>query len=128
MNIPLLCKIVAKVLRAPATLDMDTWGKLVDGDDEHPCGAVACLAGNAVLLEEPKTFRKLVESPNREEIQDVARELLWLTDVQAHRLFHLDSWPYGFFLYYTNPKAEANDRAAVLRDRVEHFISTEGAE
>lgn len=124
MNIPLLRKSVAKVMASPATLDMDTWGKLVEIDEEHPCGTVGCIALQVVLIEEPKTFRKLVKSPYRDDIQDVARLLLDLNLGQARRLFHLDAWPYGFFLDYTNPKAKTNDRAAVLRDRVEHFIST----
>jgi hypothetical protein len=80
-------------------MNMELWNKVKKRFEEHPecvnmelysdnkelsCMTVGCIAGWSVF-----------ESGERsvDDIPEVARELLGITEDQMYKLFHLDGWP-----------------------------------
>lgn len=114
-------------------------------DDIPPCGAVGCIAGNTVIIAGLGRPYFLGSRNGRDIIQyhapagstwfDKAAELLGLDNEQAQRLFYPNDrfgdgnnvWPEPFASQYEKAKTP-EERVAVLRPRVEHFIATNGAE
>jgi hypothetical protein len=94
------------------------------------CNTAACLAGEAVLMEDgfptetPGWFTSVLPR---------AVEILGLDDVQSERLFYLWSrdedhyWPTKFKSEYEAAKTPL-ERVNVAIARIDHFIETEGRE
>lgn len=133
MNIGLLRKIAAKGLQFPNTIDMVVWGKRELQDEDHPCGAVGCIAGTAVLMEAPERFKELALLISRypffagSQFAADACRALELNVTDGNRLFHVCEWPESFKDDYLSTLT-APDRSEVISNRIEHFIATEGRE
>lgn len=125
MNIPLLRQIAEKAIEFPETFDMDRWGFTLPSDKAHPCGAVGCIAGTAVVLTEPARFLRLVD--NRGDWFLAGKNALDLSTREAERLFFTRDWPPTFMHRY-NRAIRAKLRARIAVERIEHFIATEGRE
>jgi hypothetical protein len=141
MNVRKLRKLQKWILAEPRRYRQDWWGWTGDtfpvNEQGPPCGTVACLAGNAALMEGYKAplhingrFECMI-SPRGETVRiDItAKRILGLTDNQRDRLFGLGphSWPRELWSEYTMAKTPER-RAAVAVRRIEHFIKTKGAE
>lgn len=136
INVRLLRAIGAKALAYPETSNLNLWGSLAPIDEDHPCGAVACIAGTAVLLESRKKFLRvqkrhlkwLFSEPGEQSPFFVAAaSRLGLTGDQAERLFMPAGWPARLLERY-QAAFEPADRALILNERIELFIKTKGAE
>jgi hypothetical protein len=116
-------EIEAAVERNPLAFDMHDW--LSDGS----CGTVGCYAAFAMTPEQQVAWLQgylSAESPwhvaaTRFDLDDSYRGDGSVSE--ADRLFLIGSWPRDFEWCY-NRAANSKDRVAVLRARVEHFIST----
>ena len=126
MNVEKLRSIVDMIENLePGQFDMGTWCNTRD-----KCGTVACLAGWTLLAEGENPTRLALEIENEEFDGDVttvdwripltAAAVLGLNRDQAERLFFTHCWPDGF--------DGDNCSLETLRERVEHFIATDGAE
>lgn len=112
----------------------DDLGGACDKDEQHPCGTVACLAGTMVLLDNPKTYRRLIK--REEGMPERAARIAGLTIFQQNSLFYLLAWPREFFKQYDFMRRPApllssrerneifRHRALSLRDRIKHFFRT----
>lgn len=122
--------IRAAVKLRPEQMDMDSYGY------EEACGTVGCIAGNCLIQHGLKDLALSVNTDPRGK----AAELMGLDYLQSGRLFYVDRWPLkfirpaedgeGFFiaddegaLYPGTPEYLAR-----VKERVEHFIATEGRE
>lgn len=110
---------------------------------EAPCGTVCCLAGFSLPT---KRIHKLLSLDPKDRggvIEAEAISILDLSGEQAYRLFHTGGWPLQFYdAYYSASGAPASHarpctkkrmkaelaKWQVLKDRVEHFIATNGRE
>lgn len=59
VNVKLLKKVRALIVKEPKKLDMRTWANRINKRDiipnvDPPCGTIACLAGWAILASRPK--------------------------------------------------------------------------
>lgn len=90
---------------------------LVDGSP--PCGTVLCLAGWAAAL---------FPTEVRQSIQAYACDILEIPDREGVRLFLVDEWPRDLGDAYLDADNDPARCLAVLRQRVERFIETEGRE
>ena len=113
MNIPNLRALEAK-LREPDTEDHFDMGSWLSDDDNNvsiaesiqDCGTVACIAGFATLLADPK----LLSGEANLEARNIAQDWLELTDDEAFDLFS----PTNIGDYYEITAAEAADVIANL--------------
>lgn len=138
INVPLLRRIQVKARKYPETIMMENWGEVVKKDDAHPCGAVGCIAGTALLLEKPKRFAELCKQLRscyyhasysfREEgaaLLGLGTNEAW--GYQADRLFLTYCWP-GLFRDEWNSAETPEEHADIFCRRIDHFIKTKGAE
>lgn len=138
MNIPLLKRVKAAILKHPKQFEMADWfsSVLYFGDDGQGglkkreaggCGTAACIAGWVCHIDlESKT---LAETDDALGIwaSDRATTLLDIPWTKAGRLFHLDYWPSKFQLRVANAKT-LKARARAAADRINWFIKTKGKE
>lgn len=117
-------------------------------EDVPPCGAVGCVAGTCCIISGVST-KQFVAHINGMDIYEYqmpyggwfhnAMNLLSLTLDQAERLFYpgygfepLDKphnvWPEPFKSQYHENANNPQERVRILRERVAHFIATNGAE
>ena len=137
MNVEKINQVIAAI--RPEELWMQGFGR------ETKCGTLACVAGHTLLM---SGYRLSPTNPNvftawsgakvgPFDVSLVAATLLGLEIVQAEKLFYMGNWPEKFQDAYI--KADASDfglRAAeskaeklrILKERVAHFIATEGRE
>lgn len=149
MNTRLLRKIQKEILAEPLRFDMRLW--LDQTSDVAPCGAAACIAGWAVLMDLQQKqgidWREAAGKAQAKEQNTVkgfyffdrARKLLALTDPQGRRLFFLERWPTKFIRAYHDRwdhcckgpgrrQQAAVKMAALTVKRIDHFIATKGRE
>ncbi len=86
MNVELMNKVREAILDNPRRVDM--------GDfcySKEKCGTVGCIAGWAMILSgiKPSFIKAGDFSPH-----NVGRDLLNISDEQAHKLFYVNSWPW----------------------------------
>jgi hypothetical protein len=121
------------------------------------CNTQGCIAGWTILLNRPKIWRDLLADigpdggdasssdlyskvGSTDDIQTLAASLLGITSEQAQQLFFFKrwgvacgpnyepmGWPKKFESQYVNAKTPRGRANATVR-RIEHFISTNGAE
>ena len=140
MNIPMLKKVRAAILKRPGQFDMGSFfdTKLSFFPDGSPsvtqnpshCGTAACIGGWAVHLS--KGRKRLLDTRNEErngefDVVDESSEILHLNKDQSTRLFCTSEWPQELRDKYHN-SATAKIRANVAADRIDHFIKTKGRE
>lgn len=138
MNIPLLKRVKAAILKHPKQFEMADWfgSVLYFGHDRSGylkhhkaggCGTAACIAGWTchVALEN----KKLVETDAAIgfEAARKATELLELSRNQAACLFYHSAWPRRFAEQHEDAKT-LSDRARAAARRIDHFIKTKGKE
>lgn len=128
--------IRAAVNVEPERLDMFDFVYLQEG-----CGTVGCLAGNC-LLQSGRSFDSIKNDPGM--VVSKAAELMGIRSSQAPRLFYTDEWP-DWFVGDVNSDGEHCEKFVVdengtpltprtpeylarVKERVEHFIATGGAE
>lgn len=128
MNIELLRAVAAKWIEFPQTLDMEDWGGSVPPDDAHPCGAVGCFFGTAVLIADPSRFNGLIDRGTNSMWEKAGKDVLDLSFGQADILAYVRNWPPDFRNAYYASCPGSLPRAEMARDRLEHFIRTEGRE
>lgn len=102
-----------------------------------PCDTVSCIAGAAVLSHRDIKKSDLDMWHSWYRVRDEAEEILDLSSGEAARLFYLptihggsggdDAWPDSYEKAYFEAKTP-EDRAKVIRERIQHFIDTNGAE
>lgn len=139
MNIPLLRKVKAAILKHPNQFEMGSWfsDTLFLGYDkrtgrikERPaggCGTAACIAGWACHV--ALGHRKLYETDGDvgQSTSCEASDLLGLTEAQSSRLFFDGEWPRKHREQLEDAKT-LKGRARAASDRISHFIATKGAE
>lgn len=135
MNIPLLKKVRAAILKHPDQFEMEWYfqKELLIGEDDIPaggCGTAACIAGwilfyakNCTTLEQAnQLFYTLAEATAAAGLDDIAKQRNSLSC-----LFAVDDWPEPFSSRYVNATT-LQGRAQAAADRIDHFIATKGAE
>lgn len=147
INVTLLREIAAKAIKYPETIEMRDWGMVAKKDKEHPCGAVGCIAGTAVLMTDKKEFRKLAADSMQAEsfalevsaksfalevsaklkFRNRGTEILGLTKRQAEKLFLVEEWPYELAQKYKWAETK-REEAQIIAERIELFIKTNGRE
>lgn len=134
MNTKLLRQIKEHILAEPKRLYMGEWirrkthpNQMIMDREYHyrefaGCDTAACIAGWAVLLSSPKP-----DSVGQlGGVSEQATNLLDLSQDSAYRLFAPRRWPEQF---WDGTKDDGTRHTAqVAAARIEHFISTEGAE
>ncbi len=138
MNVKLLRRVQKHILAEPKRLlmsegivkgapDTDYDGSDKWGDDYDPtvirmpaCGTAGCIAGWSCLLGNPE-FKKT-------RWIDVNNAAIGLLEIDTpDRLFRVGLWPTQFRDAYTKAKTPAG-RARTTSRRIDHYISTKGAE
>ena len=147
MNTKLLRQIIREIEAEPLRCNMTDW---VDTDDPiASCGSVACIAGFAAAINLRETakgrqsWKSLIKTLYSKyyNIIDDATDLLDITRKQRERLFFIVDWPHEFIEKYKNVQEEFNTldleirssmkakrrkEAAVVIERIRHFIRTKG--
>lgn len=135
MNVPMLKKVRAAILKRPRQFDMEGYFSssldfIEGGRKEKPshCGTAACIAGWAIHLEAGRD--KLSETDANRDLGawDEGKQLLDIGERQAWRLFIADHWPDKYKHKYDNARATAKSRAKAAAARITHFIKTKGRE
>lgn len=157
--VKLVRKVQKHILEEPKRFDMGEWGRsvnhiwkpepLFEGSSKEAkrihkqdmkdyktevsqfpaCGTTACIAGWAVILENPKKDKEghyvipSVDIPSR------AAKLFEFGDAcYAGQLFFSDSWPQPFFTQWADEDAKDNPSkkklAKIAVARLEHYITT----
>lgn len=130
LNVRLLRRVQKAILKHPWQFEMSWW---FDNTlhlsrstlEPKGCGTAACIAGWAVHLTSGN--KKLSQTRTLHGDAYDAEDLLGLSCDQSCSLFNTGGWPSYFATAYrqaTNPET----RAKVAARRIEHFISTGGAE
>jgi hypothetical protein len=108
-------------------VDMDNWCE----DPEPECGTIACLAGWVMTAEERRALLKpwhlRTEEDRKVNAEVIGWERFGIDEEQGDRLFFVGGWPDAFVDAYEDAETPV-ERARVLRERVEHFIATDGEE
>lgn len=157
MKTKFLREVVSWFETEPRRLDMHEWHRYRPADHDPnnpPCGTAACLAGSTCIIAgkarphlSPK-YKGFYLSPENG-WGETAKELLGLSFAQANRLFRPDEhtsylhsgddfpegadklpkskWPKRYADAYRKATTAA-ERFKVLKNRVNHFIKTRGAE
>lgn len=130
MNTELLDKVVQHVTEVPARLAMNVIlvkklpGTPVAYDQLYrtvpTCGTVGCLAGWTLELSHLPVNE---DDPNKS--MDLAAGLLGLESIESRRLFFVSQWPKPFRFKYIDAQT-MEEKAEVLKARVEYFKNTEG--
>lgn len=150
INVDLLLKVKAKILANPESFYMGDW--IMKGEDVEvfvastryrpapPCGTIACIAGWAVLIDNPNSG--LYDPVDDEPIDVRAARLLGLeVEIRkepyfdfkwspiANLLFYSSGWPPLIRERYRDASCERDyvKMAQVAADRIDHFIATDGA-
>lgn len=138
MKIRKLRKLKEWILAEPRRFDMTFWAGQINTilAQQPPCGTVGCLAGMACHME----GKKLVAGTGMtEDDLVISREAGWilgLSNVQASRLFYLDTlhgnagggtWPKRFENAYLKA-GTLEEKAKIAAKRIDHFIKTDGRE
>lgn len=134
--ISLLRKVAKHILAEPKRYDQHNWilkgssilskSAVHNYEDDIPrCGTVGCLAGWICVLTGSKTRTK------HQEVAAAALGMPYKEGIAEHitdKLFLcVRYWPDTYRLAYENANGHA-DRAKAAANRIEHFISTDGAE
>lgn len=148
MNIKAAEKVLAhlrrlKTTKRAARFNMRYWGDVFDDDmdgvlQKPVCGTQACLGGETVLALRLGSIAKgggifIKNNSACLGIVLIAQHALDLTEDEKNRLFYLKSWglvhgwPDEFDVAYKAAKTPRK-RLSVAIARLEHFISTNGAE
>lgn len=138
MNVELLRKVQAEILKEPRRFRMDKWVNLDAvgvGDSDPPCGTAACIGGYAVILAQGEVDHVEDWKKRAEDLWGhggsfagvTARQQLELTSQEAERLFYINGWPDEYANQYVGTINPAK-RARIACDRIDHFIKTEGRE
>jgi hypothetical protein len=125
MNIKLLERVMKEIDAEPKAFDMDTYASV---EPASPCGVTCCIAGTAVLLENPRAFLGAAlngGAPAANWIKRTARKVLQLTPDQATRLFQPYWWPEDFSRRYAGLRSR-RARAKVTIERIRLFIQSRG--
>lgn len=130
MNTKLLLKVKAAILAEPRKFDIRHW---FVKSDKSPCGTAACIAGHAVAIgrryESLKSGLALVKNDwLHSTAQDIADDIMELTNDQSMRLFVLRGWPNSFHDDYIKAERNMRKRARIAAARIDHFIKTEDRE
>ncbi len=137
LNVKLLRKVKAQILKEPAQFAMTKWftrdiaqaNEFAEVLDIRRrvipnCGTAACIAGWAVAIHKesnPELVARSYYMPYD------ANDALDLDDDNSHLLYHVARWPRKFLERWRRARSMAA-RARVAADRIEHFIATGGAE
>lgn len=128
MNKPELEKLAQIVERMQEdNFDMDVWvytlkhSYNVYPEDFGNCGTTCCMAGAYHLSKGRSIDQKFAYVIDQDGhilgyVEDVAREELGLTALQATRLFHFPDWPYKYIGHKPTPTIAAN--------RIRYMIAT----
>lgn len=137
MNIPLLKRVKAAILKHPDQFEMAWWfddvlhlGGLQEPVPAGGCGTAACIGGWVCHLSSRHQQIKTTSRQYRHSSSSVyarARSLLAINDDQAERLFGDSNWPEPYRTRYDNSKT-ALTRAKVAARRIDHFVKTKGKE
>lgn len=127
LNLKLLRKVRNRVAEIPESYEQSTYHQK---DDDAPCGAVACLAGESVIAASPtlkqgiNTLRRMDQRFLREDsfthpARNAAKKLLGLSDREADAMFdgEAEGWPEpyrGRFKRAVRQKTEAKIAVAYL--------------
>lgn len=150
MNVKLLREVQAYMLAEPARVTMDegvsSYEDLIEGTvhaAEPPCQTVSCIAGTAVILateaykdEVPYEAIGYTAFGGPGGIREQATIALDLSTKEAGRLFMLSSfetsdvdfWPLDLEEKILEHTSGTPAYAAVVSERIDRFIATEGAE
>jgi hypothetical protein len=149
-TIRLLRKVAAHILEEPRRLKMGDWIETFNPefkeDNIPPCGTQGCIAGWAAVLTDKNikaNDKGILQIPEDyyDDVENNAAEALGLTIDQANRLFYFKEWevnydddayayvgwPTKFSKAYEKAKT-AKTKAKITVQRIEHFITTNGAE
>lgn len=148
MNIALLRKAQAGILKRPELFDMSDWmqAREKDADDMHKgeavevCGTTCCLAGE-VLVQSGYRLKAVQNDFGMvldifkgkvlvDDASDEAQELLNITGEQARNLFHVENWPAAFSAGYgaADKNGEHDLKAVIAASRIDWFIKTAGTD
>lgn len=83
-NAELLQQVIDKIQTSPSDLNQSVWGTW-----DSPCGTPACIAGLAVLIDNPQWFAEIA---GEEDVGPKAQKLLGLDEEVAVILFS-NVWP-----------------------------------
>jgi hypothetical protein len=121
--------IEAVVRVRPSAFDMSEWC------EADACGTVACFAGWAMTSNEQAAWLRhydFAKSPWQIACDrfDLTKGTNYSDVGEDDRLFLMDQWPVEFRQQYyaAAEKDDALGKVQALRDRVEHFIATDGRE
>lgn len=118
MNVELLLKVKEAILAQPEMYDQDEF-----------CESAHCIAGFAVAIAEPQTWRLLKEKADGPmQVSYAARRLLDVPDRFNWQSLcgHAWQWPAPFDDQYAVAESSLS-RAQVAAARIDHFIATGGA-
>lgn len=123
MNVEKLLKLKEWILAEPRRYNQENWFYTPDDEvtlnQQPPCGTVACLAGNACMMEGYKPDFKLgtlsgtTHLLGGENVREMAIEILELNDDQAKGLFD------GDCLGWSVRSKDAYDRATDLTQKAQ---------
>lgn len=123
MNTELLLKVKAAILAEPRKFVMEDYIAI---DPASPCGTVCCIAGHAIAID--RNWPSL-KTGLKSDISFFAagKEALQISSIQACYLFDLCDWPEDLLERYKFSET-AQERAQIAAERIDCFISTNGAE
>lgn len=133
MNVELLKRTAAYMLRYPENIDMSRWVEgtyVADKRGGPSCGTTACIAGTAWALEHGAADANDIYGPTNTNEGQQFRDLLGLSFGESERLFFVTGWPTAFRCAYHDASFTQDGKAVaqVIYDRIMHFIATDGAE
>ncbi len=140
LTVERLRKVEELICEEPKRMHMGSW--VVDDLEDilnqeliPPCHTVACIAGWSLVQERIDngyqflaTDRHRLDGISHGSIQIHALKYLQLTEEEGDSLFFGANWPGQFKvnLYYAKPQTP--EYAAIVIERIEHFIATGGKE
>lgn len=143
MNIPMLKKVRAAILKRPRQFEMSSFfcKSLLfdtDGDRTEPashCGTAACIAGWAIHIQtglktpqQTAEHHKPLASVCPVDYYDEQGAMALGIDInESRKLFYASAWPCRFGDKYYSAKT-ATARAKIAAARINHFIKTKGRE
>lgn len=108
----LIERTLQRIEREPERFNMDGW----------TCGTAMCFAGHLVAQAYPSEQSDGWNFIRGRHIGTLAEELLGIPTWEGGPLFYLSEWPEHLANAYS--KAPAPERAAILRQRIEHWMAT----
>lgn len=127
LNVRLLRAIQRQILKEPLQFTMETWFWSYPSGFRYSipnCGTAACIAGWALAVSKkisPHKAKLNYYKTESAKLPDMAFPLLGVDANQGGRLFYFNRWPAKF-------KTKHQDNAKQAVARIEHFITTKGAE